>query len=256
MKSDDKICVVLLCNAAFFGKMLYTLSGIRSNGYLGDVCIVIGDDLKNNSLLSHLLLTLPKTFIKHFNDFKFDQKFVESFYNMDRAPHWKEKIFQFHKFHVFDTYFKNWDYIFYIDSGAHIFGNIQPIINVRKEGKFLAHSDAYPIYEWRLSNQFDQTNSLFQIINQKFDMNVDYPQTTIMLFDTKIIKDQTVKDLLALTNKWNFSITNDQGIIALYYTNIEPFWEQISVGDEKTWFYDFMSRDSKKDKPHIILKRV
>jgi len=255
MKNSDKICIVLLCNAAFFGKMLYTLSGIRSNGYQGDVCIIVGDDLKDHPALGHLLLTLPGTFIKHYNDLKFSQKFLESFYNMERAPHWKDKIFQYHKFHVFDMFFKNWDYVFYVDAGAHIFSNVQPLIDSRKPGKFLAHSDAYPTYEWNLHTQFDKNNEKFLELNEKFNLDLDYPQTTIMLFDTALINDQTVEKLIDLTEAWNFSITNDQGIIALYYTNIVNAWEQISLGDKDKWFYDFMPRDSKKDKPHIILKR-
>lgn len=253
---DEKVCVVLLCNAAFFGKMLYTLNGIRASGYTQDVCVVIGDDLKDHSALNHPLLANPRTCVKHFSDISFDEKFLNSFQSIDRPAHWKEKIFQYHKLHLFDTCFKQWDFIFYIDAGAHILGSIQPIIDVRKKGKILAHSDAYHTYTWRLRDQFDSKNSKFFDLSNNFNLEVDYPQTTIMLYDTSIINNDTSSELINLARKWDFSITNDQGIIALYFTNINPVWEQITLGDDNQWYYDFMIRDHKKDKKHLILKRV
>ena len=51
------------------------------------------------------------------------------------------------------------------------------------------------------------------------------------------------------------SKTNDQGIIAIYFTNIKPIWEQIQIEDESAWFYDYELRSNKRNKPHIMLKR-
>jgi hypothetical protein len=256
MKDNDRICVALLCNAAFFGKMLYTLNGVRSNGYAGDVCVIIGDDLKDHNALQHPLLKLPNTHIKHFNDINFDEKFLDSFEKINRPPHWREKIFQYHKLHLFDEFFKKWDFIFYVDSGAHVIGNIAPILASRSSQKFIAHSDAYHTYEWKLKNQFDDKNENYTRLLGTYDIDIDYPQTTIMLYDTKIITCDTKKDLLDLALEWNFSITNDQGIIALYFASIKKVWEQIALGDDSTWYYDFMIRDHKRHKPYLILKRM
>jgi len=41
-----------------------------------------------------------------------------------------------------------------------------------------------------------------------------------MLYDTKIIENDTYDILLNLLIEYPISITNDQGIIALYLTNI------------------------------------
>lgn len=253
---NDKICVVLLCNASFFQKMIYTLNGIRTKGYFGDVCIVIGDDLKDSNLLNHPLLTVSNTYAKHFSDIHFNESFMNAFNAIERAPLWRDKIFQYHKLHLFNVYFKQWDFIFYIDAGATVLGNIQPIIDSRKNKKLLAHSDAYHTYVWRLRDQFDKNHKDFDRLQKTYDLDIDYPQTTIMLYDTSIIEDATSKDLITLAEKWNFSITNDQGIIALCFTNVKNVWEQISLGDNITWYYDFMIRDHKKDKSHLILKRM
>jgi hypothetical protein len=254
-QSHDKVCVVLLCNSRFFSRMLGTLNSIRGRGYEGDVCVVIGDDLKESYALNHPLLKDSRTQIKHFPDIEFDEVFMKFFETIDRPEHWREKIFQYHKLHLFNACFKQWDYIFYVDSGAFVFSDIKPILESRKQGKFLAHSDAYHTYEWKLRNQFDQNTDLFKDLNEAFDLGVDYPQTTIMLYDTSLIDDRTYDELLELAKKWSISITNDQGVIALYFTNVKKAWEQITLENESTWYYDYLLRDHKRNKPHIILKR-
>ena len=60
-------------------------------------------------------------------------------------------------------------------------------------------------------------------------MNNDYFQTTIMLYDTKIIENVI---------EYPISITNDQGIIALYLTNIQPLFKQIKTDNECIYLYE------------------
>jgi hypothetical protein len=253
MSEKKEICVVLLCDDLYFEAMINTLVQIRQASYRGDVCLVIGDDLKESDKLTHPLL--KNVVIKHFPDITFSEEFLETFYSIKRDQFWRDKKFQYHKLHLFNSFFKQWEYIFYIDSGIKIFDKIQPIIDTKKEGKLLAHSDAYHEYIWKLHNQFDMSHHSSDNLMKKYDLFVDYPQTTIMLYDTKIINDDTFSEILNLAEEVKISITNDQGIIALYFTNVKPVWEQIPLGDEKNWFYDYLLRNFKMNKPHIMLKR-
>lgn len=251
---NREICVVLLTNDAYFNKMLYTLNGILRFGYTDDICIVIGNDLLNSEKLKHPLLQHKNIQIKHFDDIVFSQIFLEKFYSIERCSHWREKIFQYHKFHLFNTFFKQWNYIFYIDSGTSVYGPITPIINIKKTNKILAHSDAYPEYKWDLSTQFVNTDENFNILKEKYNVSTDYFQTTIMLYDTCIITDSTYNDLYLLAEECKISKTNDQGIIALYFVCIKQIWEQIPLGDENFWYYDYMQRNDKRNKPFLLLK--
>jgi hypothetical protein len=251
-----KNCIVLLTNSSFFEKMIYTLTGILQYNNTEDICIIIGDDLLNSSKLNIPILQQKNITIKHFPDIIFSEKFMNKFVSIERDPHWRKKIFQYHKFHVFDIFFKQWKNIFYIDAGTTVFRSLAPILSSTKVGKFLAHSDAYPQYEWKLNSQFVQSEEQFNELNQTYNTNIDYPQTTIMLFDTDIIKEDTVNNLLSLAEKYNFSKTNDQGIIALYFTCIHNIWEQIKLGDTESWYYDYLLRPNKCNKPHILLKAV
>jgi hypothetical protein len=108
----------------------------------------------------------------------------------------------------------------------------------------LAHSDAYPTYQWKLSCQF--------LEDTHFHLDIDYFQSTIMLFDTSIIEDDTFQQLYELTEKYPISTTNDQGILNLYFNCIKKKWKQIVLQDETTYYYDFCVRNS--DKPYIMTK--
>ena len=164
-------------------------------------------------------------------------------------------MFQYHKLHLFNVFFKNWDYIFYLDCGITIFSDISPILNEITENTLLAHSDAYPTYEWKLHNQFDKNNTdYFTKLNNSFNLNIDYFQTTIMLYDTSIIENTTYTNLLNLLFEYPISITNDQGIIALYFTNIKPLFKQIKTHNENTHFYDYLSRAY--NNKYIMLKSI
>lgn len=129
------------------------------------------------------------------------------------------------------------------------------MLELRKPNTVLAHSDAYPTYERKLRDQFcnDSNNSeLYAELCTRFDMNVDYPQTTILLYDTNLIQDTTFRDLVYLTKIYPNSITNDQGLLALYFTNIVKCWEQIPIKNDKIHFYDYMKRNTSD--PYIMTK--
>lgn len=251
---SDKTCVVFVTNNAFFDRLISTLTGILNTGYKGDICVVIGNDLLNSNKLNHPLLQSDRIFIKYFEDINFTEKFNNKFNSLQRSSLWVAKKFQYHKLHLFKSFFKKWGYIFYIDVGVHVLNPITPIINAKKQGKFLAHSDAYPEYNYDLKIQFDKQDELYPYVLEKYNLNTDFPQTTIMLYDTSIIEENTFTELLDLAEECPISVTNDQGIIALYFTNIKPLWEQIQLGDDTFWYYDYHIRPNKTGKPHILVK--
>ena len=251
---DDKICVVFLCNKAYFEKFLYTcILLFRDGKYRGDICLVIGDDLYNSHLLQHPFILRNKIIVKYFMDFYFDDDFLRIQKSLDRSEDWFKKIFQYHKFHLFNTYFKRWDYIFYLDCDITIMSDIAPMIQSRQPNTLLAHSDAYPKYEWKLDWQFVKHNPYYEKLNKKYNLTTDYFQTTMMLYDTRIIEPDTMENLYNLVKEYPISVTNDQGIVSLYFTNIKPLYKQIQIQNDDTYFYDYSM--NKKDKPYIMFKR-
>jgi hypothetical protein len=226
---------------------------IENGKYNGDICLVVGNDLFGDKMLECDIIRNNSIIIKHFPNIQFSDVFVDIQKKMQRPEHWFKKMFQFHKLHLFNTFFKQWDYIFYIDCGITIFSDISPILSEATENTLLAHSDAYPTYEWKLHFQFDKTDTeYFTKLDNEYNLNIDYCQTTIMLYDTKIIESDTYDNLLNLLKEYPISITNDQGIIALYFTSIKPLFKQIKTHNEHTHFYDYLSRN--RGNKYIMLK--
>ena len=83
-------------------------------------------------------------------------------------------------------------------------------------------------------------------------MEIDYFQTTILYYDTSIIYDRLYNNLYELACKYPISRTNEQGIMALYFINIENRWEQIQIQDDIQYYYDYMKRSN--NKPYIMHK--
>ena len=186
-------------------------------------------------------------------NFYFDDDFLRIQKSLDRSEDWFQKMFQYHKFHLFNTYFKRWDYIFYLDCGITIMADVSPMIQSRQPNTLLAHSDAYPKYEWKLHHQFVKNNPYFEKLNKQYNLTSDYFQTTIMLYDTRIIDPDTMENLYNLVKMYPISVTNDQGIVSLYFTNVKPLYKQIQIKNNSTYFYDFMMRE--KNQPYIMFKR-
>ena len=250
------ICIVFVCNKAYFNKFTDTCNQLITNGkYNGNICLVVGDDLNNDALLDCNFIKNNNIVIKYFPDIQFSNDFLIVNNDIKTDGRHLTKKFQWHKLHLFNTFFKQWNYIFYIDCGMTIFSDISPIINEATENRLLAHSDAYPTYEWKLHTQFDKNNTnLFTKLNSTHNLNIDYFQTTIMLYDTKIIQDDTYDNLLKLSIEYPISRTNEQGIMALYFTNVQPLFKQIKTHDEHMYFYDYLSRN--KNNKYIMLKLI
>jgi len=247
-------CVVFLCNTGYFHQFQKTCGELIARGnYKGPICLVIGNDMNNSSTYSHPFIQQNNIIVKYFPDIVFPDETLHIMRTCKRDGFWFDKRFQYHKLHLFNIFFKQWDTIFYIDCGATIFSDISPILETRLPGRFLAHSDAYPLYTNKLNCQFTKDLPYFDTLTTTYDVSGDYPQSTVMLYDTSIITDSTYDDLYNLTLQFPNSLTNDQGIIALYFVSIKNIWTQIPIENTTHCFYDFLHRT--RVKPYIILKR-
>jgi hypothetical protein len=223
---------------------------ITNGKFNGDVVLIIGDDLELDTIVKNDFIILNNIIVKKFKNISFPLEISTKMESLTEVN--KNKKFQWHKVHVFDVFFKNWDYVFYLDCGMRIHNDISKILNVRKKNFFIAQSDDYPGSGWDLSMQFVKTDPLFNILNQKYSLNIDYPQTTLMLFDTNIIDNNLINNLIDLTCEYPITRTNEQAIIALYFTNINKIWEVIPEGDEEIYYYSYNRIYNNKD--YIITK--
>lgn len=248
-----KKCVILVTNKPYVDKCISTVNQLLNIGkYNDDIVILIGDDLIDYNFS----FNNEKIIIKHFPEI--DRSGVLSLLTNKPIGDGRvfTKQFQWHKVHCFDVYFKQWDVCFYIDSGMYIFNEINSFFELDWKNSLLAHSDSYPQYEWTLNIQFDSNyfNDLYSELNNTYNMNIDYFQSGILLYDTNIINNETKNDIIKLSEKFINSVTNEQGIMNLYFNVIKNIWKQVDIKIGEKYGYDYWERDHNHHTNYLMLK--
>ena len=248
-------CVVVLSNKKYFNKAINTIKKIREIGnWDGDLVFVYGNNITKEDLEElQTYLVIPK----YFPDFDLSQielKLKDRKYKgLDRKL---GKMFCFHKFHLFDPYFKHWNKIFYIDCGMQIHQNIRSFFDVKCGKNLLANSDAYPKYRWKLAGQFnpDSYPEIYKSLSTRYNLNVDYFQSTILLYNSKIIQNDTKYILKNLLDTYFIGFTNDQAIMNLYFNCEINIWKQIPFKKDNKLLYDYKARTGNKKNNYIMTK--
>jgi lipopolysaccharide biosynthesis glycosyltransferase len=159
------------------------------------------------------------------------------------------------KYNVFDTYFKQWDIVFYLDAGAVILSDLGRFkTSCKPNGWLYAHSDAHPFYDRKLSGQFafEMLNDLeVKMMKRKYAMECDYFQSTVMIFNSSILQPGIPDTLFAMYQRYPSSLTGDQPILNLYF---QRHWRQLPLKDEHGFLYDFHERDGCTARDYAILK--
>lgn len=248
----DRIVAVFVFNRLYMEHFYRCCRELIENGrFTGDIIGIIGDDLTEEEVDKASLGSQVK---------------IIRFPEMEFPPHVKEvirslktgddrhltKTFQWHKINVLQPFFRQWDYVFYLDANLHITADISPILEQRKKNTIRAHDDDYPFFIRVLADQFDKMHPLFQSLSTKYDMTCRYFQTTCMLFDTALITDAALPEIENLILRYPCCGTNEQGFFSLYFASIKKCWEPFIIGDEKTFYYNNFRRD--RSKPYLIYK--
>jgi len=221
--------------------------------FTGEVCLIICDDLVGSEKLKCDFIVKNNIIVKHFPNIVFPDWFLDI---NRKLPRFDKMIPQYHKMHIFNIFFKRWDYIWYIDCGMSIYSDVSPILNMAEKGVLFAHSDAFPTYELKLNCQFEKLEPYYSDLKNSHDLNIDYFQSGTLLFDTDIIDSDTFNELYNLMLTYPISRTNEQGIMNIYFTKICKYWKQLPIGgrDGIHHYYDFWSRNPSHN--HIMTKYI
>ena len=258
-------CVVLVANSNYFQKAFTTIYNLRTVGIYSGTIVLITDEsslLENNDPNFYNVADSLSITIKTFENIdlsyvlrKINEKpFLQS---IDRRE--LTKTFQWHKLHIFDTYFKQWKHILYIDSGMNIYKDIETFWDIVKnysDDVLLAHSDTYPEFKNNYKNQFEQLSypETFQELENLVDLSCDNFQTTMLLFNSDIITTSTKADLIFYTNKFPISKTNEQGIMNIYFNGVFKIWKPLPTYWNNMFTYDFWNRGTFQPSEYIMTK--
>jgi hypothetical protein len=256
--SNKKWVITLLSDAAYIKKATNTIIEIRNIGKWTD----------------DIVLMIPQCLELYLQEFKEEyniilrilpEKDISAIYiewqkypQHENYQYIMSRQYIYMKFFIFDTFFKKWDIVFYVDSGISINHPLERIKeNCEPDNILYAHSDSYPVYEWKLKRQFNL--ELFDKKNadefvSKYNLDIDYFQSTVLIFDTNIIENDTVDRLFELANKYKFSYRVDQGIMNLLFNCEKNIWKTMPLKDEKGFLYDYLVRVGYNRNDYIMLK--
>ena len=245
---------------SYLDKAFETIRQARTVGkWVDDIVLTISDDvvLKDEHERSFLELRTSIYVVRSRNV----DRILEVWKNHRTHPRYEYTINRlgiYLKFNIFDIYFKQWDTVFYLDAGAVILGDLGRFkASCIPNGCLYAHSDAYPIYERKLSGQF-----AFELIDpfdadtmkRTYAMECDYFQSTVMIFDSSILQPGISDTLFEMYERYPNSLTGDQAILNLYFTLQYPIWKPLQLKDEYGFLYDFHERDRYSTNHYAILK--
>lgn len=244
-------CIITFCDKNYLSKTEQTIKELRTNGkYFETIVLMVGDDLKHYKINDNNII------VKYFPTIDRSQalKQLNGISTSDGRD--LNKPFQWHKIYTFHDYFRQWNACMLIDGGMKIYNPIQKMLNLNYNDAFLAHCDGYPTYEWKLSCQFESNRfkNLYEDLLLNYDLNIDYFQTGMYLFDTSLIEDDTISKLIDLGNYYINTRTNEQAIMNLLFNCEKKVWKQIQIKDNEMHYYDCMERNGLNSKNYIMLK--
>jgi hypothetical protein len=256
-----KTCIITYTNEKFVKKVETMISEIREIGkYKEDIVIIIGEDLKDRLVYRED----DRVIVKYFPEIDRDES-IEKLRKNPITEGWNNpeynKTFMWHKLYAFHPFFKQWDKCLAMDGGMKIFKTLDKILSLDCNDSILAHYDGYPNNnDWKLRRQFDdkQFPEIFSELEKEFNLDNDYFQATMFVYDTSLLKDDTFDEIIKLSKKYFISKLLDQGIVNLYFNNKKYYnvWKQIQIKDDETFYYDYTERDGLKYTDYIMLKRA
>jgi lipopolysaccharide biosynthesis glycosyltransferase len=122
---------------------------------------------------------------------------------------------------------------------------------------FYAQSDSYPSYSRNLDCQFHLDlidEGARGDIENKYDLHTDYFQSTLMIYNTKLLEENTVEKLFELAEKYPYAVRMDQGILNLYWLCQRNLWKQLPIQDDTGFLYNFHELRQTTRKDYLILK--
>jgi len=240
---ENKKAVAVVGNFQFLKNHANTfISNLRNQGCYQGELLILTSLYTPTFLIKNIRKDIDVTVVR-LPSIKFDKKTKKRFLslNTNNQPNrFKTKNFQWFKLNLFHTKLKEWDKIFYLDINLTIHKNLNDLLNVSVRDSFLAKADGYPEYDRLLISQFDKTQPEIKKMERTFNLNANnYFQTGLMYFDTSIIYKDMIDDILKIAKEFPISITNEQGILNLYFQNRNEVYTELPeyLGDDIIYYY-------------------
>ncbi len=250
------IAVVVVGDFKYLRKNFSTfMSNLNNKGkFKGDV-LVLTSYLTPTFLMSSIWKN-KNVKVLRFKKISFSQETKKRYLNLNtngQPNRFKTKNFQWFKLNLFHEKLKKWKFVLYLDINLTIHKDINPIFDIKPEN-ILLKCDSYPNYKNTLRSQFDLSQEESKILEKKFDLNDSrYFQTGLMYLNTQIIQSKMISEILEYANLYPISITNEQGILNLYFQDNKYLANELPefINNDVIYFYWML-----KNQDVIITKQL
>lgn len=247
-----KICVVTYTDVKYLEKAKRTIKDIREQGkYYHDLVVMIDNSFEFDQKYIHEMNIIVKSYPDIYVTQLLDKIRQHPFQNWDGREYNKTK--QWNKLFIFDEYFKQWDYILFVDAGLRFFDRLDYFFPQLEPGKLIAMDDGYPEYTKKFNTQIELSNiPVVDKLKQIFDINSSYFLNCLFMFDTSLISNDTLSQLINLMNEYPICKTNEMAIMNIYFTNYwKPLMLPLSDGRQ---LFDWSERYGNSWTNYIALK--
>lgn len=249
---SKRICMVTYTDAKYFERAKKTIEDIRTKGqFYGDL-IVMTDGLFK---IDPKFIMRMNIIVKEYPDIDTTALIAKikqhPFQNSDGREYNKTK--QWNKLYVFDTYFKQWDFVFFVDAGLRIFNKVEFFYPQFQEDTIVAMDDGHPEFTKKFHTQIELSNTI--VVNELktiYDINSSYFLNCLFIFDTNMITDATLHNLKCIMNKFPICKTNEMAIMNIYF---HKHWTPLNIylrGGKI--LFDWSERDGRMWNEYIALK--
>lgn len=247
-----KIAVVTYSDSKYWPRAQRTISDIRVKGqFYGDVVVMTDGGFK----IDPRYINKMHLIVKEYPDIDvtnlLNQIKKHPFTLSDGREYTKTK--QWNKLYIFDTYFTQWDFIFFVDAGLRIFDKLEYFYPQFRENAITALDDGHPDFTKKFTTQIELSNiDVVQRLQQIYDINSNYFLNCLFMFDTKLIQPETLKELIILMNSYPICKTNEMAIMNIYF---HKNWAPLNVylRDGRILF-DWSERNSNSWSHYVALK--
>lgn len=248
---QKRLAIVTYTDEKYLPRALLTIREIRTNGkYNGDLVVMTDGLFKipDNSIQEYKLV------VKEFPDIDvsllLEKIRQHPFQNWDGREYNKTK--QWNKLYVFHTYFKQWDHILFVDAGLRIFRTLDPFFLQMKENSLVALNDGHPDFTKKFTGQIEMSNT--EIVNKLkkiYDIHSDYFLNCLFLFDTNLIRENTLSNLIDLMNEYPICKTNEMAIMNIYFAKN---WVPLNIYLRRNILFDWSEREGRNWSEYHALK--
>ena len=113
-------------------------------------------------------------------------------------------------------------------------------------GSLLANPDAWPAAASVTRDHFfaDCNPTLMDAVEARFDLDLEFFQSTLMLFDTSLLEDSTVAEIARLYAEYSPIASSDQIIFSLYWHQVRHAYRHLPYRLPESLMipYDFLPR--------------